>query len=48
MGVAKFEEWVGGMAALTLPPRRDAWRTLALSEATDGGAIAVTIVSKIA
>ena len=39
MDVAKFEEWLSGMAALTLPQRREAWRTLALSETSDGGAI---------
>jgi len=39
MDVTKFEEWLSGVAALTLPQRRETWRTLALSEATDGGAI---------
>ena len=40
MDVVKFEEWLRGMPALTLAQRREAWRMLALSETTDGGAIA--------
>ena len=45
MGVANFEGWVGGMAALTLPQCRDAWRTLALSETADSGATENEIAS---
>ena len=39
MDVAKFEAWLSGMAALTVPQRREAWRRLALSEASDGGGV---------
>lgn len=44
MDVAKFEVWLDGMAALTLPQRRDAWRTLALAEAADSGGIESAMV----
>ncbi len=40
MDVAKFAEWLSGMAALTVPQRREAWLRLALSEASDGGSSA--------
>jgi transposase-like protein len=39
MDVAEFEGWLNGIAALTLPQRRQAWQTLALSEASDSDAI---------
>ena len=39
MDVAKFEEWLTEVATLTLPQRRETWRTQALSEATDGDTI---------
>ncbi len=39
MDVAKFETWLNGIAALTSPQSHETWRTLALSAATDGGAI---------
>jgi hypothetical protein len=41
MGTAKFDEWLGAMAALTVPQRREAWQRLALCEASDsaGGAL---------
>ena len=39
MGMAKFEEWLSGMTDLTLPQLREAWRRLALSEASDGDSI---------
>ena len=45
MDVAKFEAWLSGMAVLTLPQRREAWRTLALSETADSGAIENEMVS---
>jgi transposase-like protein len=35
MDVAEFADWLRGIAALTLPQRRQAWQTLALSEASD-------------
>src|SRR5271165_1758669 len=35
MDVAEFDGWLSGIAALTPPQRRQAWRTLALSEASD-------------
>jgi hypothetical protein len=35
MDVADFEDWLGGIAALTPPQRRQAWQALALSEASD-------------
>ena len=34
-----FETWLGGIAALTAPQRRQAWQTMALSEAMDTGDI---------
>jgi len=36
MDTAKFDEWLGAMAALTVPQRREAWQRLALCEASDG------------
>ena len=35
MVVAEFNDWLGGIAALTRPQRRQAWQTLALIEALD-------------
>jgi transposase-like protein len=35
MDVAEFDIWLSEMAALTAPQRRQAWQTLALSEASD-------------
>src|SRR5271166_2180321 len=35
MDVAEFDGWLSGIAALTPPQRRQAWQTLALSEASD-------------
>src|SRR5271166_392650 len=35
MDMAEFANWLSGIAALTLPQRRQAWQTLALSEASD-------------
>ena len=35
MEVAEFDDWLSGVAALTLLQRRQAWQTLALSEASD-------------
>jgi hypothetical protein len=35
MDVAEFDCWLSGIAALTTPQRRQAWQTLALSEASD-------------
>jgi hypothetical protein len=35
MDTAKFDEWLGAMAALTVPQRREAWQRLALCEASD-------------
>ena len=35
MDVAEFDGWLSGVAALTPPQRRQAWQTLALSEASD-------------
>src|ERR1700677_4361683 len=35
MDVAEFGCWLSGIAALTTPQRRQAWQTLALSEASD-------------
>jgi len=34
MDVAEFDGWLSGIAALTPSQRRQAWRTLALSEAS--------------
>ena len=36
MDKAAFDGWLSGIAALTPPPRRQAWQRLALSEASDG------------
>lgn len=35
MDAAEFKHWLGGIAALTLPQRRQAWQALALSEDSD-------------
>jgi transposase-like protein len=35
MDVVEFESWLGGIATLTLPQRRLAWQTLAVSESSD-------------
>jgi transposase-like protein len=35
MDVADFEDWLGGIAALTPPQRRRTWQALALSEASE-------------
>ena len=35
MDMAEFDGWLSGIAALTPPQRRQAWQTLALSEASD-------------
>jgi transposase-like protein len=35
LDVADFGHWLSGIAALTLPQRRQAWQTLALSEVSD-------------
>ena len=35
MDVAEFDGWLSKIAALTSPQRRQAWQTLALSEAAD-------------
>jgi len=35
MDVADFKSWLGWIAALTVPQRRQAWQALALSEASD-------------
>ena len=45
MDVAQFDKWLSGIAALTSPQRREAWRTLALSETADSGAIEDEMVS---
>jgi transposase-like protein len=37
--VAEFDRWLSGIAALTPPQRRQAWQSLALSEASDCDAI---------
>src|ERR1700760_1170875 len=39
MDVAAFDDWLSGVAALTPPQRRQAWQTLALSEASEDDAI---------
>jgi DNA-directed RNA polymerase subunit RPC12/RpoP len=36
MDVAEFDDWLSGIVALTPPQRRQAWQTLALSEASEG------------
>ena len=36
MDKAEFDDWLSEIAALTPPQRRQAWQTLALSEASDG------------
>jgi hypothetical protein len=35
MDVAEFDDWLSAIAALTPRQRRQAWQTLALSEASD-------------
>jgi hypothetical protein len=37
MDLSAFETWLGGIAALTGPQRRQAWQALALSETADSG-----------
>ena len=39
MDLSAFETWLGGIAALTGPQRRQAWQALALSETADSGDI---------
>ena len=41
MDVAEFADWLSGVAALTPPQRRQAWQTLALSEASEGDDIEI-------
>src|SRR5271165_5884820 len=44
MDVAEFEHWLGGIASLNEPQRRQAWQALALSEAADSGDVRPAVV----
>lgn len=44
MDVAEFEHWLGGIASLNEPQRRQAWQALALSEAVDSGDVRPAVV----
>ena len=43
MDVSEFDGWLGKIAVLTPVQRRQAWQTLALSEATDCDAIETSL-----
>src|SRR6476659_1009313 len=43
--VAEFDRWLSGIAVLTPPQRRQAWQSLALSEASDCDGIETVLCS---